>query len=82
MAGAFNRVGQLALVASASARLTARADLAFFGYIATQQIYGLIVNLDVLIHTELADLGPGNVPAANWCIGIHIHIIGHAFFSD
>jgi hypothetical protein len=82
MTGTFNRVSQLALVASASARLTARADLAFFSYITTQNINGLVVDLDILVYTELAELGSRNITAASWCAAFRIHIIGHAFFSD
>ena len=73
---AFDGTGQLTLMACARARLAPRPDLAFFGDEPAQQIILFVVDLDILISAELADLGARNVtsPAALLFI-IHIHIV-------
>jgi hypothetical protein len=82
MAGALNGVGQLALVASAGPCLTAGADFALFGHIATKQINRLVIDFDIFISAKLANFRSSYIPAANRRLRIHIHIIGHTFFSD
>ena len=57
MAGTFDGVSQGALVLCAGAGLAARTDFAFFGCEATQDIDLFVVDCQVLVCTELADLG-------------------------
>ena len=46
--GAFDGVGQAALVPGAGARLAPWADLAIFGYEAAQNVHLLVINGDIL----------------------------------
>jgi hypothetical protein len=82
VAGALNGVGQLALVTGASPGLATRANLALFGYIAAQQISRFVIDFNIFIGAELANFRSSYIPAANRRLRIHIHIIGHTFFSD
>lgn len=58
MAGAFDGRCQGALMQSACAGLPSWADLAIFSDEAAQHIRAFIVDADVLVCTELANLGP------------------------
>jgi hypothetical protein len=63
MAGAFNCTGQGALVFGASTGLAAWADLPFFRYETAQNVRLFIINRQVFIGTELADLWAGIITA-------------------
>ncbi len=56
MAGAFDCNGQDALMLRARASLPARADLAFIGHKAVQNIDLFIINCKTLIRTKLTEL--------------------------
>ena len=57
MAGAFNGGSQSALMQSASPGLPSWADLTIFGDEAAQHISAFIIDADILVCAELADLG-------------------------
>jgi hypothetical protein len=82
MAGALDGVCQLTLVASAGPCLTTRANFALFGYKAAKHINGFVIDFDIFVGAELAYFRSSYIPAANRRLRIHIHIIGHTFFSD
>lgn len=56
MAGAFDGGCQSALMQSAGAGLPSWTDLTFFGDEAAQHICALVVDADILVCAELADL--------------------------
>lgn len=57
MAGAFDGGSQSALMQSAGAGLPSWADLAIFGDEAAQHVCAFVIDADILICAELADLG-------------------------
>lgn len=63
MAGAFDGMGQDALVFCAGTGLAPRADFAFLGGEAAQDIDLFVIDRQVFICTELADLGARIVAA-------------------
>lgn len=63
MAGTFDGAGQGTLMQRASTGLPSWSDLAVFGYKSAQHISILIIDADILIRAELADLGTRNKPA-------------------
>jgi hypothetical protein len=78
VAGTLDGAGELALVASASASLAAWADFAFFGYKTAKNIDLFVIDRDIFICAELANLGARNVASpARLLFHIHIHFIGH-----
>jgi hypothetical protein len=67
---------QLALVTGASACLAAWSDFAFFGYKPAEDINLCVIDRNILICTELANLGARYVaPSARLLFHIHIHFI-------
>jgi hypothetical protein len=67
MSGLFDRCGYLPLVAGAGAGLAPRAYLALFCDIAAQHIDHFVVNVKLLVSTELAGLRSGKVSAFSTC---------------
>jgi len=63
MAGTFNGVSQGALVLCAGAGLAAWTDFAFFGCEASQYIDLFVVDCQMFVCAELADLGARIVAA-------------------
>ena len=63
MAGAFDGVCQGALVFGAGTCLAARPDFAFFGCEAAQDIHLFVINSQVFVGAELANLGTRIVAA-------------------
>ncbi len=68
--------GQLPLMAGAGAGLTAGANFTFFGHKAPQNINLLVIDGDILIGAELANLGARNVaPPTRLLFAFHIHFV-------
>ena len=63
MAGALDSTCHFSLVAGASASLAAGANFPLFRNETAQHINLLVINFQIFIRTELADLWAGNVPA-------------------
>lgn len=63
MAGAFDGGSQGALMQCASPGLPSWSNLAIFSYEAAQHINVFVINADILISAELADLGSRYVAA-------------------
>ena len=57
MAGTLDGTGQRTLMQRACAGLPSWSNLAIFGYKTAQHISIFIINADILVRTELADLG-------------------------
>jgi hypothetical protein len=78
---AFNRDSQRALVPGAGASLAAGSDFALFGDETAEHIYLLVVDGDILVHTELADFGSGYITSKGGPLVVHHHIIVHQTIS-
>jgi len=76
MTGTLDGPSKLPLVAGAGAGLTAGANFTFFGYKTPKNIDLLIIDGDILIGAELANLGARNVtPPTRLLFTFHIHIV-------
>ena len=73
--GTLDGGSQRALVTGTGACLAARPDFTFFSRKTTQHVGLFVINLNVLIGAELADLRSSYVPTPHGLFGFHIHII-------
>ena len=62
MASAFDGGREFTLVLCAGSRLASRPDFTVFGNETAQEIRRFIIDYDVFIGTELANLRPGYIP--------------------
>jgi hypothetical protein len=74
--GAFYRAGQFALVLGACPCLASRADFALVSDKPAQNIHKFVINVQILVGAELADLRFGIIPAIT-ALAFHISHVVH-----
>jgi hypothetical protein len=77
MACTFYSDGQLALVTSASASLTARTDFSFITDVTAQNLDQFIIDYCVLVSAELAFTRTGKKPSGSALSFHHLRLIAH-----